>query len=473
MSSLVFNSNKNLMITILKNQPKTLIIFLYLNFLFTGCDDFVETDRPNSQLTTAAVFEDVTTANAAMTDIYAQMRENGFINGKTSGLSCLLGVYGDELESYQSGNTADFYNNSILASNAVVLSLWNSSYNQIYSANLVIEGVENSASLSENDRNQLKGEALFVRAFTHFTLMNTFGEIPYIDNTDYETNSTAPRTSTEILFNKTIADLETAIALLPENYLGPERIRPNKGTANALLARVYLYHNDYTEAANTASAVLNDGSTYTWENNLDNIFLKTSTTTIWQLASGSAGANSYEGSTFIFHAGPPTRVALSNAFVLGFEVGDMRRSHWIREVTDGTTFWFHPFKYKQDVQTGSSVEYSIILRLSEQYLIRAEARARLGELESAKEDLNKIRNTAGLGNTPALTQEEILSAILEERKHELFTEHGHRFFDLKRLGMLDQILSLKPGWNNTDKLWPIPQNELLVNPFLEPQNPGY
>ncbi|PHK34686.1 starch-binding protein [Nostoc linckia z16] len=443
-------------------------------FIF-GCDDFVDTDRPNSQLTTGAVFEDATTANAAMTDIYAQMRENGLINGKTFGFSSLLGVYSDELDSYDSGGngTTDFYNNAVLASNSLVHSLWNSSYNHIYAANLVFEGVSNSSALGENDKRLLQGEALFVRAFTHFNLTNIFGDVPYVTTTDFETNRVIPRTPSEIVMENIIADLETAAGLLPENYVSADRTRPNKATAQALLARVYLYNQQYAEAADTASAVINNEGLYIWENNLDNIFLKESTTTIWQLAPGSQGANTYEGATFIFHAGPPERVALSESILSGFEVGDLRRSHWVREVTDGVTSWFHPYKYKQDIAMGSSMEYSIQLRLAEQYLIRSEARARQGDLIGAKEDLDKIRITAGLSGTAAASQAELLEAVLRERQNELLSENGHHFFDLKRFGRLDQELSFKPGWDSTDILWPIPQTELLVNPALAPQNPGY
>ena len=114
------------------------------------------------------------------------------------------------------------------------------------------------------------------------------------------------------------------------------------------------------------------------------------------------------------------------------------------------------------------------MRLSEQYLIRAEARAQQGDFIGAKDDLNTIRHLAGLGDTTASTQQELLTAILQERRVEFFTEGGHRFFDLKRTYELDSALSaLKPGWNSTDALLPFPESELLLNPNLNPQNPGY
>ena len=99
---------------------------------------------------------------------------------------------------------------------------------------------------------------------------------------------------------------------------------------------------------------------------------------------------------------------------------------------------------------------------------------RQGELIGAKNDLNLIRNTAGLANTTAVTVDEVLADIMAQRRFELFTEFGHRFFDLKRMGMLDAVLpETKSGWKDTDRLWPLPTSELTVNPNLNPQNPGY
>jgi hypothetical protein len=98
---------------------------------------------------------------------------------------------------------------------------------------------------------------------------------------------------------------------------------------------------------------------------------------------------------------------------------------------------------KQNTNTGTSVEYSIVFRLAEQYLIRAEARARQGELSNAKQDLDMVRSLAGLPNTTANTEAEIIEAVQQERRYELFTEYGHRFFDLKRNGALNTVLPIR------------------------------
>jgi hypothetical protein len=440
--------------------------------LVTGCDSFTEVGLPASQLTATAVFEDRTTATAAMTDIYSKIRDSGLLTGSLFGLSHRLGLYADELTLY--GGEANFYNNALLPSGNEAGELWNSSYSQIYAANAVIEGVQNSASLTTADKEQLQGEALFVRALLHFYLMNCFGDIPYIPVTDYEQNRTVHRKGQNEVYALLKADLEQAAALLPEEYVSAQRVRPNKWTAEALLARVNLYTKAWDEASNAASAVLNQTGLYVWEENPAKIFLKESRTTIWQLMPRTAGTNTKEAETFSFSSGPPPKSALSNSFMGAFTAGDQRKAHWTKAVTKGTDVWHHASKYKAVGSTGSSVEYSIVFRLAEQYLIRAEARAHQGDLIGAKEDLNKIRQTAGLPNTEAVTAAEIIDAVIAERRLELFTEFGHRFFDLKRTGRLDAVLSpLKAGWNSTDRNFPLPESELLLNPNLIPQNDGY
>jgi hypothetical protein len=447
-----------------------------LGLLLHGCDSFVEVDLPSDQLIANGVFEEKSTANAAMTEVYAKIRGAGLLTGSADGLSVVLGNYSDELDFYGESylGTLSYYNNSLTAANVDVKNLWDSSYNQIYSANAIIEGVEQSKTLPQESKDQLKGEALFVRSLIHFYLANVFGPVPYVSTTDYKTNRNVARNAVADVYAKAKADLETAILLLPENYVVADRTRPNKYTAQALLARISLYEGSWDEASNAASAVLNNTQLYAFESDLSKIFLNSSTTTIWQLSPENAGGNTYEGASFIFTGGTPPLSAISMGLMSAFEPGDLRKAAWTKAVTNGSQTWYHPYKYKQKENTSTSMEFSIIFRTGELYLIRAEARARAGDLIGAKEDLNIIRNTAGLVDTNAISQEEILQAILRERRIELFTEFGHRFFDLKRFGVIDLVLSaVKPGWDSNDALFPIPETEIGLNPNLEPQNPGY
>lgn len=130
--------------------------------------------------------------------------------------------------------------------------------------------------------------------------------------------------------------------------------------------------------------------------------------------------------------------------------------------------------------SGTVTEYTMVERLGEQYLIRAEAETHLNQLTNAANDINTIRSRAGLGGTAAATQIDLFTAILHERQVELFTEWGHRWFDLIRMGAVDTVMGppgnvtkFKQGaWVATDTLYPISQSELDLNPNLS-QNAGY
>lgn len=440
---------------------------------FNSCDNFVEVDLPKSQLTSDAVFEDAETANAAMAGLYTKLRMNGILAGSATGLSSMLGLYTDEFNYYQPNSVSNLFNNSLTAGTPQVSDIWNQSYNQIYAANSIIEGIQKASAITQDQKNQLMGEALFVRAILHFTLTGIYGDIPYVATTDYIANSKISKVTTGEIYQNALEDLKSAADLLPEKYISNERIRPNRSAVKALLARLYLYMKLYPEASATASSVINN-PLFKKESNLDRIFLKGSTETIWQLMPGTAGANTQEGDLYIFKVGPPPIVGLREEFINSFEPEDKRKTQWTATVTNGNQRWYYAYKYKQDQPTASSLEYSVVLRLAEQYLIRSEARANQGDLTGAKDDLNIIRNAAGLSNTAALSSEDIITDVLQQRRFELFTEFGQRFFDLKRFGKLDEALStLKPGWDANDQLWPIPVLELNSNPNLNPQNQGY
>tara|TARA_B100000949_G_C13949454_1_gene312259 strand:- start:2 stop:304 length:303 start_codon:yes stop_codon:yes gene_type:complete len=97
-----------------------------------------------------------------------------------------------------------------------------------------------------------------------------------------------------------------------------------------------------------------------------------------------------------------------------------------------------------------------------------------GDLDGAMADLNKIRGRAGLSDLEGLDRMSLEVALLQERRYELFTEFGHRWFDLKRFQKAGEVLGpLKPNWREYHLLFPIPQSELLANPNLNPQNDGY
>lgn len=465
---------KNILIQINNTKGINFTSLLLIAILSFSCESFIETDLPDSQLTGEIVFNDIGTAETAVTSMYGKLYDNVLVCGNSKGLSILLGSYADELQTYNTGLLEfQFFQNNLIATNTDVSSLWNGSYNLIYATNAIIEGLENSIAISQSDKDRLLGEVLFLRAYIHFHLLNLFGEIPYITTTDYTVNATIGKLPQSQIYTLLIADLEEAKSFMPAVNQSQFKTRPGIDAVKSLLARVHLYNADWESAETEASSVINSGN-FTWMDSLDDVFLKNSTGTIWQLMPTQEGLPTHEAQNFIFTLGPPPNRALSTFLIDAFESGDLRKEHWTESVSDNGETWYYPFKYKQSATEATSSEYSILFRLEEIYLIRSEARIYLGDLDGAKNDINKIRNRASLPDTSAETEQQLIDAVIQERRIEFFSELGHRFFDLKRTGKINNTLSpVKPGWNTTDVLWPIPESELLLNPNLLPQNPGY
>lgn len=461
----------------IKNICRQIFRYLPVGVLFcllSSCEKFVQVDLPVSQLTKNDVYQDYATANAAVVQLYIKMRTEVLVTGSNYGLSMLLGNYADELTNYSVGSIPEkFFQNNLIPSNYTISNIWNGSYNLIYSANDVYEGVAQSSGISQQDKTRLQAEALFVRAYVHFYLLNLFGPIPYIKTTDYRTNKTVTRTSTDEVYKLILSDLDKVKAGISDQYISDDRVRPNRSVVTAMLARVNLYTQNWDKAESDATEVIENTALYTWVDDLNKVFLKGSTGTLWQLMPNLSTENTLEGSHFVSTKGPPS-VAINDALLKAFENGDQRKALWIGSITEGANTWYFPYKYKQNRNTASTQEYSILFRLEELYLIRAEARARQGNYIGTQQDLNKIRERAGLEDTPAHTEPALIDAILKERRVEFFTEHGHRWFDLKRTGQANAALTgIKPGWNPDGILWPLPENELLLNPNLSPQNTGY
>lgn len=442
----------------------------------TSCENFVDIPGPASQLPSNVVFEDVATADAALAHIYSSLQSRTLVTGEGNGTGILLGAYSDELVSYSNFGLPEetFFTNNLQANDAAVASLWSESYSLIYAANAILEGAEASQTLQQGEKNRIKGEALFLRSYMYSFLVQLFNEIPYVITTDYTINRTLEKSPVQTVYNLLMHDLAAAEGLLPDGYTGSGRTRPNKFAAAALAARVSLNAGEYAIAADKASEVINNTALYNISQDLDNVFLIAGPGTIWHLMPSAGGLNTLEGQNYILDSAPPSTRSLSESLVGAFEPGDLRKEHWIGTVAENGEVYYFPFKYKQSGPTGASIEYSVQLRIEEMFLVRAEARARTGDFIGAREDIDLIRFRAGLAATAADDEPGLLDAILQERRVEFFTELGHRFFDLKRFGRADAVLSaVKPGWNGSDIDLPLPDRELRLNPNLLPQNTGY
>lgn len=457
---------------------KNIISHLFLTSLIlvftTSCDALLEVEDPIDQLPSSQVFNNESTADAAIATMYAKLRDDTLLTGNLYGLNIVLGLYSDELNYYgHSGLPLEnFHLHTILSSNAIVNDIWGKAYHLIYMSNTALEGLNQSTNLPNSVKKQLIGESLFIRALTHFYLNNLFGDIPYIKTTNYLDNQVVSKLNQEEIFQNILTDLIAAKNYLSYNYTTSNKTRANKLSISAFLSRVYLYNNEIINAEIEATEIINS-SHFEFEENINDEFLSNSSSTILQLHSQAPNYNTHEANIFIFESGPPSNVALNPSFYFSFENNDLRKENWIK-VLDNNGVWFLPYKYKQKGPSNSISEYSIIFRLAEQYLIRSEARLLQGNIQGSLEDLNKIRSKAGLNELTTSNFSEIFQHILEERRHELFTEHGHRWFDLKRANKADEVLSpIKINWRPTNIIFPIPENEILINPYLNPQNPGY
>jgi starch-binding outer membrane protein, SusD/RagB family len=453
-----------------------MVLAVLLIIPVSSCTDFLEVSHPATRITSGIVFENDDTALAATLGMYDLMtRLNSFsASGSPSSVSTLTGFLSDEFINYSPLNT-EFADNNLSPSNPQLFTLWSSAYSTIYAANAVLEGLASAKGVSQGKQQQFEGEAKFVRAFCHFYLMNLFGDIPLVTKTDYRVNASIARSSVTLAYDQIKMDLIEAQKLLSNAYPGVDRARPNKGCATALLARVYLYNGEWALAEAEASKVIEDPS-YQLENELSNVFKVSSKEAIWQLASTGDYYDTYEGLYYILYYAPENQ-SISDELISSFEEGDNRLTNWISTYEEEGAAFHFPYKYKVDYNSSAHVEHSMVLRLAEQFLIRSEARAmqnKLTGIAGAEGDINQVRQRAGLPPADVSSQQEYLTLLAQERRVELFSEWGHRWFDLKRTGKADEQLSpLKPDWSSSDMLLPIPEIEMRNNPSLTPQNPGY
>lgn len=465
------------------------------SLLLTGCNKYLDIPLPVNAVAGSAAYISDNTTSAVVNGNF-----NGLLNGiqsgslvmGVSGVGYLSGLYADELFTPVNDVASKPYFSNALSSTAGNTH-WVGLYKQIYNVNVTIEGINGASNLK--NKNQWLGESLFLRAFLYFNLVNLYGDAPLTTTSDFNKNNLLGKSPKADIYKQIITDLKAARALLIIPYkdgLGnvtADRGRPNVQAVNALLARTYLYTGDWANAEAMSATVIADAN-YQLVSPAQ-AFLANSQETIWALVpSQGAHVNDYDA----YNGGMPatlaspaaltpfgsSKAAIMPDLLSAFETGDTRLTNWIRSTTvTGTSTvptatYYYPNKYKSNV---AGAEYTIVLRLAEQYLIRAEARAQLQNLNGAKSDVDAVRARAGLGGVTAATKDDMLASIAKERRTELFTEAGHRFFDLKRTGTLDAVMTALQTqknmiWQPFRALWPIPLTDIQNDPNLA-QNPGY
>lgn len=470
----------------MKNIAILLVCFC---FALTACKKgFLDIDPPVKSIVTEQVFADSINAHSALQGAYLLMNTSGldFSNGK---LSIYLGMYADELTPFyidEFDYAAKYYYNNFAESDPDILSIWSSPYRCIYQLNAIEESVQKTETIAPTAKVRFVAEAKFLRAFIYFYLVNLYGDVPYVTSTSWDETRKTPRSDQNTVYENVVKDLLYAQnALDVENTFGTlQRARATKSAATALLARCYLYREDWNKAEIEATKVIAN-NLFTLSTSLNGVFESNSSETIlqWSRDLNFDPYHSTNEGVNLNPVGTQPQYYLSTWVLNDFEAGDQRREAWIRKTTYLGTDYYCAYKYKlgqAQKRNGTVTEYYKVLRLAEQYLIRAEARAKLNKLTAAIDDVNMIRKRAGLTTLPySLTQSQILTAIAHERRIEFFAEWGHRWFDLKRTGKADEVMAvvspLKNGgiaWQPYKKLLPIPQPEIMRSPFLT-QNPGY
>jgi starch-binding outer membrane protein, SusD/RagB family len=456
-----------------------ILTILLCIFPFSSCKKFVEIDAPVNQIISDEIFKDEGLAVSAVTGIYSEMMSAGN-RFSACDLTFLAGLSADELIFTPPATYRDeFVKNEIRETShpTLVSSFWDKAYRFIYTANICLEKMyAPTATISVKTKTMLEGECRFIRAFCYFHMVNLFGPVPMPLGSDFSVNMTLPRNSVNEIYKQILEDLEIAKELLLDEYPTPERVRPNKYAVLALLAKVYLYRYDWAKAEATSTQIINN-SNYSLESNLTKVFDKASPEAIWQLLPvNTIQNNTWEANIII---PPGNTFVVTDTLYKSFEPNDNRKIMWLKDRPTNVPLpgsKYYPYKYKIKSNATTKLEYYMVFRLGEQYLIRAEARAHLNKVSEAAADLNMIRSRAGLPNTPASSQDGLYPAIAQERKVELFAEWGNRWYDLKRTQKADAELKelsyKKPFWNLNDTLWPIPTSQILLNSNLT-QNPGY
>lgn len=469
----------------MKNKVfKTGFLLTICCFSLIACEDYVDVESPNFIIGNENVFNNDETALAAVNGIYNELARAGFSDGYTTSVTLLAGLSSDIFETTSDTDTryGPFQQNELLAigsdDSEANYELWSSAYNIIYMTNSVIEGVENSSKLSEHTRNIAYGQALFVRAFANFYLINLYGDVPLILSTNYSENRVKNRDDVAEVYEQIVADLDMAKLLLEEinDYPNSERTSVNRYTVIAFQARVYLYLKQWDKAEQLSSQIIEETSKFELLEDLDEVFLKNSREAIWQISPlGRGVSTTFTQEGYMFRGNNSSKLKLSEKFISFMENEDLRARHWIGYNSEKE--FYYPQKYKDGNSRNNVTEYSMVLRFAEQYLIRAEARIMQGKLKSAIADINIIRSRANIEliskDEPEMKKQPLLNILMNERKVELFSEWGHRWLDLKRNSIASEILSpIKLLWQDTDVLYPIPGEERLKHPSLG-QNNGY
>jgi hypothetical protein len=477
-------------------------MFVLSAYFVTGCSsDYLDVDQTESISTKdIQLFNNNEGATTFVTSIYSKFLEWDMTSFSWIGLSSIASDDADKGSSPgDTGSDKDVmdaltYNPSSPSTSEIFAA----NYAGINRCNQALNIIPQLDKADPALRNRLIGEAKFLRAFMYFTLVKAYGGVPIIDHLP---NPSSGEDKVMQLTRKTSAevyayiekDLNDAIAALPNKsaYSASEKARASQGAAYALLAKVNLYQKNWQKVVDNCNLVTgyaivpNYASMFrlAGENDAESIFEIQGTGST--PAKGISGYSNTQGARGAGGWGWGFNTP-SQSLVNAYEPGDVRKDATI--IFAGTTLYDgrvvpatveNPrYNYKayssaftDAWETDVNIKY---LRYAEVVLMKAEALNELGQTSDAIPLLNVIRKRAGLGNTTAVSQADVRTAIWKERRVEMAMEHD-RFFDLVRTGQAVTAFAIdgKTFVAGKHEVFPLPEAFMKQAGGLSQQNPGY
>ena len=457
---------------------KYILSLLMACTLATSCENMLDIDPPPDSMTSDQMYSSAETIEVAANGLYTHNFLNNFTFFQVIELN--LGLTSDELRS-RNRNAGEYEEANYGPLSGWFSNHWRFPYQSIFQANDFIDHVEGTDLLDEKKRDAFLGQARYFRAYAYFMLVNAFGDVPLVLSTEVNESSRLPKSPKAEIDKLIIEDLEKAEQEL-KGWESP-KTRVTCEAIQALLSRVYLYNEQWEKAKNKANELIHavhggTGSKFQLED-VNRVFKSSSKESILHInMEGYVGPGTYVGYTRIGQLMIDGWYYASQGLVneLQKDPNDLRNT-WIKpHKSSNKIYCFYKYKNRNTPKSPADHEFLVLLRLAEQYLIRAEANVHLGKLDAALNDINIIRDRAGVEPIESgKTADELLLIIENERRKEFFGECGHRWYDLNRTHRADAVYGAtdyKKGWKSYKAVLPIPDDEIARNPALT-QNEGY
>lgn len=347
----------------------------------------------------------------------------------------------------------EFGNLNVFPANGTMAGVFSDLYDAINVANNIIDLIPLVDELSAEEQADFVGQARFVRAQCYLHLVTLWQDVPLITVPTSSVGEVleVPASSVDEIYNLIIADFTDA-SLNVTSDSGPTRA--SKQAANAFLARVALYQENWGEAVSRAQTALAGVDVSTVPFLDDQIYTLSFTPT--------------DGNTLNFFYGPADfggrySIGPSQTIINAFEAGDLRQPLTLDLTSASVPFGTKYPSFDAGI-SGTATDPIFFIRHAEMALIIAEASAELGDFATANTFFNQVRTRAGLAPT-TLTANNFVDEILQERFVEFAFEGPFRLIDLRRKGRAEQVLG-PLDYDACDNVWPIPQRDIDRNPSL-------